>query len=143
MQFPIQLVVTCTIHWAQGLTLAHLAIDLNGVYKHGLTYITLSCIKINKIFTYFNLCKWKISKINLKCVIEMHWFQTTAQWDVLIPTPHTFHHSHVLIFSLNTKFLSLHKNDVFFDCNLRNLIYYVSIKHISIHKHQILFLLLI
>jgi hypothetical protein len=41
MQFPIQLVATCTIYQAQGLTFDHLAFDLNGIYKHGLTYITL------------------------------------------------------------------------------------------------------
>jgi hypothetical protein len=45
MQFPIQLVEPCTIYQAQGLTFDHLAFDLNGVYKHGLTYITLCHIK--------------------------------------------------------------------------------------------------
>ncbi len=34
MQFPIQLVITRTIHQTQGLTLDQLAFDPNGVYKH-------------------------------------------------------------------------------------------------------------
>ncbi len=33
MQFPIQLVVACTIHQAQGLTYDHLTFDPNGVYN--------------------------------------------------------------------------------------------------------------
>jgi hypothetical protein len=41
----------------------------------------------------------------------MPWLQTTAQWDVF--KPHTFCDSHVLIYSLNTRSLLLHKNDVF------------------------------
>ncbi len=44
-QFPIQLVITRTIHRAQGLTLDYLIFDLTNVYKHGLTYPTLSCVK--------------------------------------------------------------------------------------------------
>ncbi len=36
---------------------------------------------------------------------------------ILFHTPHTFHHSHVLIHSLNIGSLSLHKNDVLFDYN--------------------------
>jgi hypothetical protein len=36
---------------------------------------------------------------------------------ILLPTPYTFHHSHVLIYYLNTKSLSLHKNDVLVDYN--------------------------
>jgi hypothetical protein len=51
--------------------------------------------------------------------IEMHWLQTIAWWDVLMPTPHILHHSHVFIFSLNIKSISLHKNDVCFDYNLK------------------------
>jgi hypothetical protein len=38
IQFPIQLVVACTIHHLQGLILDGLAFDPNGVKKHGLTY---------------------------------------------------------------------------------------------------------
>jgi len=36
-----------------------------------------------------------------------------------MPTPHILHHSHVFIFSLNIKSISLHKNDVCFDYNLK------------------------
>jgi hypothetical protein len=58
-------------------------------------------------------------QIDPSVAIEMHWLQTIARWDVLIPTPHTLRHSHVLICSLNTKSLSLHKNGVFLYYNLK------------------------
>jgi hypothetical protein len=59
-------------------------------------------------------------QINPSVAIEMHQLQTKfAQWDVLIPTPHTLCHSQVFICSLNTRSLSLHKNDVLFYCNLK------------------------
>ncbi len=111
MQFPMQLATTHTIYWAQGLTFDHLSFDLNGIYKHGLTYITLSHIK-NKENLYLQPLQMKNLQIDPNVAIEMHWLQTTTQWDVLIPTPHTLCHSHVLICSLNIKSLSLHKNDV-------------------------------
>jgi len=38
---------------------------------------------------------------------------------LLVPKPHTFSDSHVLIYSLNTRSLILHKNDVFSDYNLK------------------------
>ncbi len=47
----------------------------------------------------------------------MDHLQTTACWDVLIPKPHTFCNSHVFIYSLNTRSLPLHINDV--DYNLK------------------------
>jgi hypothetical protein len=50
MQFPIQLVATHVIHQAKGLTLDHLTFDPNGVYKHCLTYTTLSHLKNNFFF---------------------------------------------------------------------------------------------
>ncbi len=62
-QFPIQLVVAHTRHWAQGLTLDYLAFDLTNVYKHGLPYTTLSCVKKKKIFTFYNFCKWFFFKL--------------------------------------------------------------------------------
>jgi len=40
-QFPIQLVVACIIHQAQGLTLDYLAFDPINIYEHGLTHTTL------------------------------------------------------------------------------------------------------
>jgi hypothetical protein len=36
---------------------------------------------------------------------------------LLVPKPHTFRDSHVLIYSLNTRPLILHKNDVIWDYN--------------------------
>jgi hypothetical protein len=61
----------------------------------------------------------KIFQIDPSVAIEMHWLQTIARWDVLIPTPHTLCHSHVLICSLNIKSLPLDKNDLFIYYNLK------------------------
>ncbi len=44
-QFPIQLVTTCTIHVAKGITFDYLTFDPTNVYKHGLTYISLFHVK--------------------------------------------------------------------------------------------------
>jgi hypothetical protein len=49
-QFPIQLATTHTIHSTQGLTLDCLGSDPINVYKHGLTYITLSHVKKKEIY---------------------------------------------------------------------------------------------
>jgi hypothetical protein len=59
MQFPIQLVATRTIYRAQGLTFDHLVFDLNGVYKHGLTYTTLSHIKKKENIYFLQLLQMK------------------------------------------------------------------------------------
>ncbi len=58
-------------------------------------------------------------QIDPSVAMEMHQLQTIAQWDVLVPKQHTFHGSHVLIYSLNIRSLLLHKNDVFSDYNLK------------------------
>jgi hypothetical protein len=42
IQFPIQLVIACTIHQTQGLTFDRFAFDPSGITNHNLTYITLS-----------------------------------------------------------------------------------------------------
>ncbi len=121
-----------------------MAADPNGVYKHGLTYATLSYIKKKENLYFLQPLQMKNFQIDPSVAIEiLVQLQTTIRWYVLILTSHTFRHSHVLICSLNIRSLSLHKNDVFLDYNLKNPIYYVSMKHISIHKHQILFLSLI
>jgi hypothetical protein len=44
LQFAIQLVAIRTIHCFHGLSLDELGFDPINVNKHGLTYITLSCI---------------------------------------------------------------------------------------------------
>jgi hypothetical protein len=51
--------------------------------------------------------------------MEMYWLQTIAQWDEIVPNPHTFCDSHVLIYSFNTRSLPLHKNDIFSDYNFK------------------------
>jgi hypothetical protein len=120
MQFLIQLAATIgVIYWAQGLTLDHLAFDPNTIYKHGLTYITFSRIKNKKNLYLLQPLQMKIFQIDSSIVIEMHQLQTITWCDILIHTPHTFCHSHVFICFLNIISLSLHKNDMFFDYNLK------------------------
>jgi hypothetical protein len=72
MQFPIQLVATCTIYQAQGLTFDNLAFDLNGVYKHGLTYTTLCHIKNKENLYLLQLLQMKNFQIDPSVAIEMH-----------------------------------------------------------------------
>jgi hypothetical protein len=58
MQFPIQLVATCTIHRAQGLTLDHLAFDPNGLYNNMVSHIQhFLVLRTKQIFTLLNLYK--------------------------------------------------------------------------------------
>ncbi len=44
--------------------------------------------------------------------------QTNAHWNLLVPTPSTLRNTHILIYSFDTRSL-LHKNDIFFDHNLK------------------------
>jgi hypothetical protein len=58
-------------------------------------------------------------QIDPSVAMQMHQLQTIARWDVIVPKPHTFCDSHVLIYSLDTRSLPLHKNEVFLDYNLK------------------------
>lgn len=93
-QFLIQLAPTCTLHWAQGLTIDYLAFDLTRIYKHVSTF---SHITKKENLDLLQLLQMKIFKIVRNVAFEMHWLQTITQWDVLIPKPHTLWNSHVLI----------------------------------------------
>ncbi len=106
---------------AKNITLDHLAFDPNGVYKYGSTLTTFSRIKNKENIYLFQRLQMKIFQINPSVAIEMHQLQTIAHLDVLIPTSHTLCHSHVFIRFLNTGSLSLHKNDVFFNYNLKKI----------------------
>jgi hypothetical protein len=78
MKFPIQLAVRHIIHRTQGLIVDYLAFDPNGVYKHGLTYITLSHIKNKEFFYLFQPLQMKNFQIDPNVAIEMHQLQTTT-----------------------------------------------------------------
>jgi hypothetical protein len=78
MQFPIQLTIGRTIHRTQGLTLNYLNFDPNGIYKHGLTYITFSHIKNKENFYLFQPLQMKNFHINPHVAIEMRQLQTTT-----------------------------------------------------------------
>ncbi len=58
-------------------------------------------------------------QIDPSFAMDMHWLQTTTRWDVF--KPHTFCDSHVLIYSLNTISLLLHKNDIFSYYNFKTI----------------------
>jgi hypothetical protein len=78
MQFPIQLTIGCTIHRTQVLTIDYLAFDLNGIYKHGLTYITFSHIKNKENLYLLQPLQMKNFLIDRSVAIEMHQLQTTT-----------------------------------------------------------------
>jgi hypothetical protein len=56
-----------------------LAFDPNGVYKHGSTFTTLSCIKNKENIYLFQPLQMKNFQINPSVAIEMHQLQTIAQ----------------------------------------------------------------
>jgi hypothetical protein len=58
-------------------------------------------------------------QIDPSVAMEMRQLQTTTRWNVLVPRSHTFCNSDVLIYSLNTRSLPSHKNDVFSDYNIK------------------------
>jgi hypothetical protein len=60
IQFPIQLAIGRTIHYAQGLTFDCLACDPSNIAKHDLTYTILSCIcSKNTLIFIFPITKQK------------------------------------------------------------------------------------
>jgi hypothetical protein len=93
-QFPIQLATTCTIHETQGLTFDYLTFDLTSVYDHGLTYMSFSRVKKEKIFLFFNHYKWFFSNWSNCC-----------HRNVLFPKNHTLRciHSQIVFFILSIK----------------------------------------
>jgi hypothetical protein len=68
-QFPIQSVVACTIYWAQGLTLDYLTFNPTNVYKHNLSYTTLSHVKKKEIFYLLQPLQMK----NFKLIQVLPW----------------------------------------------------------------------
>ncbi len=102
------MVATRTIHRAHGLTFDYLTFDPTNVYKHGLTYTTLSRVKKKDFFSNLSkCCHGDVSIVN-------HYMM-----GCILPKPHTFCDSHVLIYFLNIRSLLLHKNDVFSNYNLK------------------------
>jgi hypothetical protein len=108
------LVIPRTIHRTQGSTFDYLAFDPTNVCKHGLTYTTFSCVQKKDFFYLLQPLQMIFFQIDPSVVMEMCQLQTITQHDV-----HTFHDSHVVIYSFNTRSLLLHKNDVFSDYNLK------------------------
>ncbi len=94
-----------------------MAFDPTDAYKHELTYTTLSHIKKKTKLCFFDLCKQRtfkqIERLIFKCICykQMH-------IGLLVPTPSTLRNTHILIYSFDTRSL-LHKNDIFFDYNLK------------------------
>jgi len=78
-QFPIQLVMTRTVHQAQGLTLDYLTFDPNNVHKHGLTYTKLFHVKKKEIFYVLQPLQMKNIQIDPSVAMEMCRLQTIAQ----------------------------------------------------------------
>jgi hypothetical protein len=79
-----------------------------------LTHTTFSCVKKNEFFYLLQPLQMNFFQIDPSVVMEMCRLQTITWWDV-----HTFHDSHVVIYSFNTRSLLLHRNDVSSDYNLK------------------------
>jgi hypothetical protein len=84
-----------------------------------LTYTSLSCVKKNNFLNLLQPLQVKTFQIDPSVAMEMCQLQTITRWDVVVPKPHTFHDSHVLIYSLNTISLPLHKM-IFFRLESQN-----------------------
>jgi len=84
IQFPIQLVVARTIHYAQGLTLDHLAFGPTSVTKHGLTYTPLPHICFKKHLYLLSRLTNKTFQVDTLVQEEMHQLRTTAQYELTL-----------------------------------------------------------
>jgi hypothetical protein len=63
----------------QGLTLDYLAFDPTNIYKHGLTYITFSCVEKKENLYLVQPLQMKKFQIDPSVAIEMHQLQTITQ----------------------------------------------------------------
>ena len=109
-QFPIQLVVDRTIHHVHGLSLDYLAFDPTGVYRHDLLYTALSRIKNLSLLQPLQM---KNLHVDPNVSIDMNRLRTTTHWVPNVPILAKFRDSHVVICSLNTRSLSLYKDDIY------------------------------
>jgi len=89
------------------------------VYKHGLKYTTLSCVKRKGNFYLLQPLKMIFFQIDPSIAMEMCWLQTTAQWDDLSPNHIRFMiHMYYFILSILDHCLYI-KMMVFLDYNLK------------------------
>jgi hypothetical protein len=118
IQFPIQLVVARTIHYAQGFKLDHLAFGLTSVTKHGLTYTSLSHIHSKKHLYLRSPLTNKTFQVDTLVQEEMHRFRTTTQYELTLISLKFYHTKFVIIESLNTRSLTLHFQNILANQNL-------------------------
>jgi hypothetical protein len=102
-QFPIQLVITRTIHRSQGLSLDELAFDPTNLRNHGLSCTNFSRIQTKEglyLLTPLDHQNFHIGQ----CVVEkMNRLKTLANWITFVLQFQNFYHSYVSVQAFNTK----------------------------------------
>jgi len=112
IQFPIQLVITQTIHRSQGLIFECLTFDLINVTKPGLTYIPLLRVHSKEDFKLlFSLLNF-FFQVDHFVQKEMFQLRTNAQYKLTIVSLKSYYSKKLIVQSLNTCFLTLYFEDV-------------------------------
>jgi hypothetical protein len=68
--------------------------DFTKIKKHGLTYITLSCIRTKEKLFLLALLQHEFFNVNPRLHVETHRLKTIATWIPLIPQLKNLHDSH-------------------------------------------------
>jgi hypothetical protein len=123
--------------------LDYLAFEPKGVYKHGLTYTSISCNKNRRIVYLLQPLEIKNFQVDPSVAIGMYRLQSLAHQNVLIKRPHTLRNCQVLIFILTLDHCLCIRMMFSWIAFFKHFIYYSLMKHISIHKHHIFCLSLI
>jgi hypothetical protein len=96
-----------------------LVFDPTNVKRHGLTYITLSCIRTKEKLFLLILVQHEIFYVDLRIHIEMNRLKTIITWILLIFQFKNLHNFHVIIQALNTTSLHQHYKNINHDHNLQ------------------------
>jgi hypothetical protein len=116
-----------------------LGFDPTNIKKHGLTYITLSCIETKEKLFLLAPFQHEIFYVDPKVHVEINRLKTIATWIPLIFQLTKLHNSHVIIQALNTTSLWQHYENINHDHNLQmsHILCFVEtrIHHASIDVH--------
>jgi hypothetical protein len=96
-----------------------LVFDLTNVKKHGLTYITLSCIRTKEKLFLLAPFQHEFFYVDPRIHVKMDRLKTIAIWIPLFPWLKNLHNFHVIIQTLNTISLHQHYKDINHDHNFQ------------------------
>jgi hypothetical protein len=85
IQLLIQLAIARTIHQSQGLSLDKLTFDPTNVRKHGLSYTTLSHIRIKEGLYLLPPPQHQNFHIDQRVIEKMNRLKTFANWTTFVP----------------------------------------------------------